>query len=115
VSADPNQESRWGSLRSDLRRSERNDSNVPAVIRTADAAPALPCVVCNLSEGGAKLLLEGSDALPAEFILFLRPNSPVGRRCQVIWRLGNKVGVRFVSVADFNKAGHKGSGVWAPE
>ena len=115
MSADLNQDPRWDSLRSDLRRSERSAFNTPAVIRTDNAGPALHCVVCNLSEGGAKLMVEGSDPLPAEFILFLRPNSPVGRRCQTMWRLGNKVGVRFVAVADFNKPGHKGSGVWAPE
>jgi hypothetical protein len=102
-------------IRDELRQSERNISNAPAVIRTEDAAVAISCTVCNLSEGGAKLVVEGSDPLPSEFILFLRPNSPVGRRCQAMWRLGDKVGVRFVSVADFSKPGLKGSGVWAPE
>ena len=85
----------------ELRRNERSTSNTPAVIRTEDAAPAISCVVCNLSEGGAKLVVEGSDPLPTEFILFLRPNSPVGRRCQTIWRMGDKVGVR----SQVNKAG----------
>ncbi len=115
MSADLSQDPLLQSLRMDLRRSERSSSDAPAVIRTDDAALTMPCVVRNLSEGGAKLLVEGSDPLPAEFILFLRPNSPVGRRCQTMWRLGNKIGVRFVAVADFNKPGHKGSGVWAPE
>jgi PilZ domain len=115
VSVDLSEDPRLQSLRTDLRRSERNSANVPAVIRTDDATVTLACVVCNLSEGGAKLLIEGSDPLPSEFILFLRPNSPVGRRCQTMWRLGDKVGVRFIAVTDFNKPGHKGSGVWAPE
>ena len=87
----------------DLRQSERSPSNTPAVIRTEDAALTIPCVVCNLSEGGARLVVEGSDPLPTEFILFLRSDSPVGRRCQKIWRIGDKVGVRFDSGAEFGQ------------
>jgi hypothetical protein len=65
--------------------------------------------VWNLSEGGAKLIVEERKPLPADFILILRPSSPVGRRCQTIWRIGNEVGVRFVSVLDLDKPSHKGS------
>jgi PilZ domain-containing protein len=94
---------------------ERSSSNTPAVIRSDDASFTASCVVSNLSEGGAKLLVGEHEPLPTQFILFLRPNSPVGRRCETIWRIGNKVGVRFVSTADSSIRGHKGSGVWAPE
>jgi hypothetical protein len=90
---------------------ERMSSTLPAVIRTDDSA--IPCMVLNLSAGGAKLLTEAKDELPNEFILFLRPNSPIGRRCHVIWQLGNKVAVRFLSV-DLDKPPGQGSGVWAP-
>jgi hypothetical protein len=97
-----------------MRRSERTPSNGCAVIRTEDASPAVSCTVHNLSEGGAKLTVEEQTPLPTDFILFLRPGSQIGRRCQTIWRIGNKVGVRFVSVY-LDKSAPKGSGVWAPE
>jgi hypothetical protein len=96
------------------RRNERSSSNISAVIRTEDASFSAACVVRNLSEGGAKLIINEQRQLPSEFILFLRPNSPVGRRCQVMWQVGKKVGIRFDSVAEFSKGTLKGSGVWAP-
>jgi hypothetical protein len=62
-------------------------------------------------------MVEEPTSLPPEFILLLRPNSAVGRRCQIIWRVNNKVGVRFVSASafDLDKHAHRGSGVWAPK
>jgi hypothetical protein len=97
-----------------MRRSERTPSNGCAVIRTEDASLTVSCIVRNLSEDGAKLLVEEQTPLPPEFILFLRPNSMIGRRCRTIWRIGNKIGVRFVA-AYLDKSAPKGSGVWAPE
>src|SRR3977135_32176 len=97
-----------------VRRSERTSSNTPGVIGAEDDSFRAACIVCNLSEGGAKLMLEEPTALPAEFVLFLRPDSPIGRRCHVIWRIENKIGVRFVAVFDADKCSPKGSGVWAP-
>ena len=95
-------------------RSERTSSNASAVISNDDDSFRAVCIVCNLSEGGAKLMIEEPTALPAEFVLFLRPDSPIGRRCHVIWRIENKIGVRFVAAFDADKCSPKGSGVWAP-
>jgi hypothetical protein len=97
-----------------LRRFTRVSSNVSAKIGTEDDSFRATCIVCNLSEGGAKLMIEEPTQLPTEFVLFLRPDSPIGRRCHVIWRVENKIGVRFVSVFDSDKCSPKGSGVWAP-
>jgi hypothetical protein len=97
-----------------VRQSERTSSNTPAVIGTEDDSFRAACIVCNLSEGGAKLMIEEPTPTPAEFVLFLRPDSPIGRRCHVIWRIENKIGVRFVSAFDSDKSSQKGSGVWAP-
>ena len=60
-------------------------------------------------------MIEEPKTLPTEFILVLRQGSTLGRRCQTIWHIGNKVGVRFVSVLNQDTHVHKGSGVWAPE
>jgi PilZ domain len=85
------------------RQHERSSLNTSAVIRTEDDSFTASCVVHNLSESGAKLMVEQREPLPTEFILFLRPSSSVGRRCQTIWRIGNKVGVRFVAIADLSQ------------
>jgi hypothetical protein len=92
--------------RTEQRQSERNSANTAAVIRLENGDRTIPCLVSNLSEGGAKLVVGEPEQLPSEFILFLRPNSPVGRRCKVIWRIGDKIGVRFDSVADFSRPRH---------
>ena len=97
-----------------VRRSDRAPSDAPAMIGTEDDSFKAACIVCNLSEGGAKLMLEEPTPLPSEFVLFLRPDSPIGRRCHVIWRIENKIGVRFESTFDSSKCAHEGSGVWAP-
>jgi hypothetical protein len=97
-----------------VRQSERTSSNTAAVISTEDDSFRAACIVCNLSEGGAKLMVEDPTPLPSELVLFLRPDSPIGRRCHVIWRIENKIGVRFVSAFDSDKSSQKGSGVWAP-
>jgi hypothetical protein len=96
------------------RNNDRSSSNTPALIRSEDASFTASCVVRNLSEGGAKLLVEDQEPLPTRFILFLRPNSSIGHRCETIWRIGNKVGVRFISIADCGVFAHHSS-VWAPE
>jgi hypothetical protein len=97
-----------------FRQSERTPSNVAAAIRTEDDSFKIGCVVRNLSEGGAKLVVDDPNGLPNDFILYLRPDSPIGRRCHVMWHIENLVGVRFVSVFDSEKVTPKGSGVWAP-
>jgi hypothetical protein len=73
------------------RQSARVSTNRVATIRTDEGSFTVSCVVCNLSERGAKLMVEEPKPLPTEFFLFLRPGSAVGRRCQTIWRIGNKV------------------------
>ncbi len=100
---------------SDRRQSERQAVNSPASIRDDDGRLLATCMVCNLSEGGAKLQLEGNWDVPKEFCLVLGPMRNVGRRCQMIWRIGNKVGVRFPAASPPAAGAHKGSGVWAAE
>jgi PilZ domain len=95
------------------RNNERSNSNIAAVIRGEDTAFSTSCVVRNLSEGGARLLVTDQQPLPTRFILCFKANSFVGRRCQTVWRLGNKVGVRFISAADSSIRAHNGPGVSA--
>jgi PilZ domain len=92
---------------------ERTSSMLRAIIRTEHNSFATNCVIRNLSADGAKLLIEAKQDLPNEFIIFLRANSPVGRRCQVMWRIGDTVAVRFISV-HLDKSPHQGASVWAP-
>lgn len=49
----------------------------------------------NISEGGACVLISTAMALPEEFTLVLPPNT--SRRCRLVWRRGQKIGVEFLS------------------
>jgi PilZ domain len=75
------------------RKYERHVVNSPAKFRAATDAPAQDCVVMDMSDGGVRLLVDGSE-IPDEFILDLDGNA--GRPCQVVWRLDAEVGAEFV-------------------
>jgi hypothetical protein len=46
--------------------------------------------------GGAKIAVHEAIELPAEFVLVLNRNGTVNRRCQVVWRANNEIGVSFI-------------------
>ncbi len=53
------------------------------------------CLITNISADGARLFTE--DAVPEQFDLVIAEN--LERRCQVVWRLGGEIGVRFLDGA----------------
>ena len=58
---------------------------------------ARPCVVKDMSVSGAGISIADPNTLPAELRLAFTRDARTGRACQVVWRRGNLVGVRFVS------------------
>lgn len=57
-------------------------------------APAVECIIRNMSESGA-LLAVNSAGIPDKFTLLIKPEMRK-RDCQVIWRSTDKLGVRFL-------------------
>ena len=57
---------------------------------------ARQCVVQDLSSAGAKITVDDADALPAKLRLAFSRDARNGRACQVMWRRGKSVGVKFV-------------------
>jgi hypothetical protein len=55
-----------------------------------------PCKVIDMSDNGARLYLEPDDRLPKHFNLTFSRASRNGLRCEVRWRRGHSVGVKFV-------------------
>ena len=53
------------------------------------------CVILDISEGGARIRPLDAAYLPEEFILELRDGEV--RRCELVWREGEVIGVRFVA------------------
>jgi hypothetical protein len=57
---------------------------------------AFSCAVRNLSEAGAALDVPYVLAIPHEFTLIMETDQ-LSRRCRVIWRKENQIGVAFKS------------------
>ncbi|MDH3473417.1 MAG: response regulator [Rhodospirillales bacterium] len=69
--------------------------NTTKAARIVHGGWQLRCVILNLSQGGAAIWLPSSELdCPAAFELQL--HSGPAYDCRVCWRLGNKLGVRFV-------------------
>jgi hypothetical protein len=53
------------------------------------------CALFDISETGARIDVEDSDAVPEQFVLLLSGNGKARRRCRVVWRQPNQIGVKF--------------------
>jgi len=81
----------------DRRRDDRRKIDQPCWI---DAGPGLPPnkgLLCNVSNSGAKLICDGSAELPDVFALYMTHDGSVGRKCQVVRRGENEIGLHFLS------------------
>jgi len=52
-------------------------------------------MVSDISQTGARILIDASVNLPPEFTLLLSQN--VKRQCKIVWRSEKQVGVRFLA------------------
>jgi hypothetical protein len=57
---------------------------------------ARQCVVHDISTAGAKIVIDGAQALPARLRLAFARDARTGHNCQVVWRRGNMAGVKFL-------------------
>jgi hypothetical protein len=83
------------SKRAELRRKPRRLFHYNASILTDGKSPPRTCAIADISETGARLLLESDSELPDRFLLLLSRNGDARRKCRVVWRDGLVVGVEF--------------------
>lgn len=57
---------------------------------------ARPCLVHDMSTTGAKVTIEDPNTLPARLRLAFSRDARTGRACEVVWRRGKSLGVKFV-------------------
>jgi hypothetical protein len=81
--------------RAELRRKPRRNFHYNAAILTDGKSPPCLCEIADVSETGARLVLQNDCELPERFILLLSRNGEARRRCRVVWREGVNVGVEF--------------------
>jgi hypothetical protein len=57
---------------------------------------ARPCTVLDLSSAGAKITVDDPQVVPAKVRLAFSRDARTGRTCEVVWRRGKTLGVKFV-------------------
>jgi PilZ domain len=89
---------RWGRLngRGSKKREVRKSLRQPGWITLDGGFAARPCVVQDMSATGAKITIDDPNMLPAKLRLALSRDARTGRPCEVVWRRGKSVGVKFV-------------------
>ena len=95
-----------GNFRSgvELRKKPRRTFRHAAAIVHGEEPTVQPCSVVDISEGGARLLLEEPNELPENFMLSLMPGGKVRRFCRLVWRDGTTLGVAFTDLTDSAEA-----------
>jgi hypothetical protein len=57
---------------------------------------ARPCTVLDLSSAGAKITIDDPNAVAAKVRLAFSRDARTGRTCQVVWRRGKTIDIKFV-------------------
>jgi len=78
------------------KREARKSLRQPGWITLEGGFAVRACVVENLSSSGARLSVEDNNTLPAKLRLTFTRDARNGRPCEVVWRRGRTVGVKFV-------------------
>jgi hypothetical protein len=78
------------------KREARKSLHQPGWITLEGGFAARTCVVQDLSTSGAKLTVDDQNTLPAKLRLAFSRDARTGRNCEVVWRRGKTVGIRFV-------------------
>src|SRR3984893_10654644 len=81
----------------DRRRSPRQALGRDVLMYAEDGKPIGACHLCDVSATGARLAMTPRvlAKLPDGFILVLAKQAKVHRRCRIVWRGHDAVGVRF--------------------
>jgi hypothetical protein len=78
------------------KREARKSLRQPGWITLDGGFAARPCVVQDMSTTGAKLTIEDPNVLPGKLRLAFSRDARTGRNCEVVWRSGKALGVKFV-------------------
>jgi hypothetical protein len=79
------------------KREARKSLSQPGWITLEGGFAMRPCVVQDMSSTGAKITIDDPNVLPARLSLAFTRDARTGRNCEVVWRRGKSVGIKFVS------------------
>jgi hypothetical protein len=83
-----------------FRKHRRVELDYMARIMSLKAETICDCALIDVSDGGARLAVLAVEIVPDEFLLTFSKSSDVSRRCKVMWRKDDEVGVTFVKAVD---------------
>jgi hypothetical protein len=94
--------SRWtpSMFRPKRKRSPRKVRDHGAWITFDGDIRSYECRVLDVSAGGAKLLVDVDALVGSSFKLSVAPHSLVRKPCEVVWRRGRQLGVKFTNKAE---------------
>jgi PilZ domain len=78
------------------KREARKSLRQPGWITLDGGFAVRPCVVQDMSSTGAKITMDDTNVLPARLRLAFARDARTGRDCEVVWRRGKVLGVKFV-------------------
>jgi hypothetical protein len=78
------------------KREARKSLRQPGWITFDGGFAARQCVVQDISTTGAKITIDDPNVMPAKLRLAFARDARTGRNCEVVWRRGKSVGIRFV-------------------
>jgi hypothetical protein len=78
------------------KREARKSLRQPGWITLDGGFAARPCVVQDMSTTGAKITIDDPNVMPARLRLAFSRDARTGRNCEVVWRRGKSLGVKFV-------------------
>jgi len=78
------------------KREVRKSRHQPGWITLEGGFAARPCVVQDMSSTGAKITIDDPNVLPARLRLAFARDARTGRPCEVVWRRGKSLGIKFV-------------------
>jgi hypothetical protein len=79
----------------DLRKKPRRTIRHAAMLRVDKNGGQLPCWLSDISDGGARLMLESDCEIPDQFVLVLTKSGNIRRHCRIVWRKRLILGVEF--------------------
>jgi hypothetical protein len=78
------------------KRDARKSVSQPGWITLDGGFAARQCVVQDVSTSGARITVDDSNVLPSRLRLAFARDARTGRNCEVVWRRGKAIGVKFV-------------------
>jgi PilZ domain-containing protein len=82
-------------MSNERRRNFRVEWNSPATIYDLERDLVRPCILANFSNTGARITGVLASTIPDEFMLRITGGRRGTRKCRVLWRSNNTLGVEF--------------------